>query len=394
MAEFGENRPRQKLLLLSAADTWASSVRDEIAIAGLVDVHCAQSAVDAVRRLAAANNPFSHLLVEPSYAGDLMQVLTELTAGEPGSTTALILLGGNAVRPPMANPLRTRTVTTKRPGWLARVLDQEFGSEDAEPSAMRTTTADLRDALAQGRLTAHYQPVVRMSDRMPLGLEVLARLESPFDGILPPDIFVPQIEAAGLGWELTEAVARRAFEDWGDGRLAALGLSIALNFPLDVLLMPSALSWLDAQRELAGIPAASIVIELTESQPIGEVAGLRLAIRKLRDLGYQLAIDDVGPNIRDYRALLSLDFTILKLDKNLVQDSPDSGSAGDFLAATIAAARRAGLEIVGEGIQNKAIWDRMAALGVDQAQGFMVARPLPAKAVELWLTDWCANHMN
>ena len=295
--------------------------------------------------------------------------------------------------PPWPTPARTRIVTTKRTGWLARVLDAEFGSSAGEDTHPRASVSDMKDALTQGRLTAHYQPVVRISDRRPLGLEVLARLQSPLDGILPPDLFVPLIEAAGLGWELTEAVTRRAFEDWGEGRLAALGLTLALNFPLDVLQMPSALAWVDAQRELSGIPASSIVIELTESQPLGELEILRTSVTRLRGLGYNLAIDDVGPNIRDYRALLNLDFTILKLDKNLVQDAPESSATREFLANTIAAARKAGLEIVAEGVQSRPIWDRMAALGVDQAQGYMVGRPLPAKAVELWLADWCANHM-
>ncbi len=134
------------------------------------------------------------------------------------------------------------------------------------------------------------------------------------------------------------------------------------------------------------------MIELTESQPITELARLGHATECLRALGYGLAIDDVGPNIRDYRALLTLSFTSLKLDRHLVADAMTNDADRVFLLRTLDAARAAGLRIVAEGIQDTATWDGMAAWGVDQAQGFLVGRPLPADAVRPWLSDWRERH--
>ena len=121
------------------------------------------------------------------------------------------------------------------------------------PAQRPVPLPELREALAAARIRTRYQPIVRMRDRTLVAMEVLARLEHPIRGIVAPDLFVPQYEAAGLAWPLTEAVVRRAFAEWTDARLDRLGVSLALNFPLDVLLIPSALRWLDEQRQDAGI---------------------------------------------------------------------------------------------------------------------------------------------
>jgi EAL domain-containing protein (putative c-di-GMP-specific phosphodiesterase class I) len=380
------------LLLLSGSAARSCAVTEAARAMGISHLHATDNAQEAVVRLAGGFPPVSHLLIDADCASPLLPQLVDLTAGESPHGIAMVVLGD-------AGPLRTSrsaaamtfVAESALPGrsWLARVLasDQGRGAGGQE----RLSLSELRSALNGARIQTRYQPIVRMSDGHPIGLEVLARLEHPTRGILQPDLFVPQIEEAGLAWPLTEAVVRRAFEDWGRGRLASFGLTLALNFPLDVLLIPEALTWLEARRAEAEIPSESLVIELTESRPVTEIARLRHAIATLRNLGYGLAIDDVGPEIRDHNALLDLQFTTLKLDKDLVRESPDSPSAAAFLDRTIAAARAAKLVIVAEGVEDAEIWARMRARGVDQAQGFLVARPLPAAAVPLWHRDWCAR---
>jgi EAL domain-containing protein (putative c-di-GMP-specific phosphodiesterase class I) len=107
-----------------------------------------------------------------------------------------------------------------------------------------------------------------------------------------------------------------------------------------------------------------------------------------RRCGYGLAIDDVGPQLRDHHSLLDLQFTMLKLDKELVVDSATMPDVRDFLTETITSARAADLTIVAEGVENPELWKRMRDLGVDQAQGYLIARPLLATTVPLWYHDW------
>ena len=253
---------------------------------------------------------------------------------------------------------------------------------------------ELLLALEQNRISARYQPVVRMSDRVPVALEVLARLEHPSRGTVPPDLFVPQMEDAGLAWPLTQAVVRRAFGEWQAGPLRALGLSLALNVPLDVMLFPEALDWLDQACGSASIPRPMITIELTESQPLRQLDQLRAAAGRLRASGYALAIDDVGPAVRDHRELLDFAFSVLKLDKDLVRGSATDPAANDFLLQSIAAARAARLTIIAEGVEDEAVWDRMASLGIELAQGYLIAKPLAAEDVPAWYRAWrgAASH--
>lgn len=256
----------------------------------------------------------------------------------------------------------------------------------APPAPLGET--DLRAALADARIQALYQPIVRISDCRPVGLEVLARLDHPERGFLTASLFVPTMECAGLARPLTEAVIRRAFTDWGGGRLDGPDLTLAINLPLDVLLIPEMLGWLDDERTAAGIPAERIVIELTESQPLDRLAELAIATARLRARGYGLAIDDVGPNIRDHTPLLDLPFTVLKLDKDLVQESRGNAATAIFLAATLRSAAAASLTVIAEGVEDTETWAHMAACGVHHCQGYLVSHPLSAEAIAPWLASW------
>ena len=247
---------------------------------------------------------------------------------------------------------------------------------------------EIQAALASAMIETRYQPIVRLADRTPVGFEALARLNHPARGTVLPEAFIPQIEDAGLGGQLTDLVITCAFADMTGPYLAPLGLSMSLNFPLDVLLGTDALARLEDQRQAAGIAVGRVIIELTETQPVRDLAALRGAVERVRCAGYQVVIDDVGPAVAGLDALLDLPFTGIKLDKELVLRLE---AAPDVLAAVeraIGSAKSRGLTVVAEGIEHIALWHRLHALGVDQAQGFLVAHPLPAVAVPVWLKSW------
>ena len=247
---------------------------------------------------------------------------------------------------------------------------------------------ELRAALAAGLLEMRYQPIVRLDTGAPVGLEALARLNHPVLGIMLPGLFVPQIEDAGLAAELTDRVAGTAFADMAGEALAPLGLRIGVNLPLDVLLVPAALERLDAQRRAAGLEPAQIAIELTESQPVTDLARLRRATERVRAAGYRAVIDDIAPSVPLIAELMDLPFTGLKLDKGLVQAVPESQAARGFVSGTIAAAVARGLTVTAEGVEDRATWYRMRAMGAHGAQGFLVARPLMAAEVPGWMAGW------
>jgi EAL domain-containing protein (putative c-di-GMP-specific phosphodiesterase class I) len=248
--------------------------------------------------------------------------------------------------------------------------------------------SELHSALTGTMIETRYQPIVRLDDRRPVAVEVLARMNHPARGTLLPHLFVPQMEDAGLAPALTEIVTRRAFADMASPSLARHELEIALNFPLDVLLVPQAMALLDAQRKEVQIRPEQIIIELTESRPVEDVAGLRTALERLRAAGYGVVIDDLQPDTPQLQALLDLPFTGLKLDKDLVQLTADDAESCDFARGVIKVAKSRGLTVTAEGVEDQATWDRLANLGIDMAQGFLIARPMLAVAVPVWLRRW------
>jgi EAL domain-containing protein (putative c-di-GMP-specific phosphodiesterase class I) len=248
--------------------------------------------------------------------------------------------------------------------------------------------SEIHASLTGVMIETRYQPIVRLADRKPVAVEVLARMNHPARGTLLPHLFVPQMEDAGLAPALTEAVTRRAFADLTSPSLVPYGLEIALNFPLDVLLVPQAMVLLDAQRRIVGIEAEQVIIELTESRPVEDVPGLRRAIERLRAAGYGVVIDDIQPTVPQLQALMELPFTGVKLDKDLVQLLADDAGLRDFTVGIVSSAKSRGLTVTAEGVDDVAAWDRLVGLGVDMAQGFLIARPLLAVAVPVWLRRW------
>ena len=274
------------------------------------------------------------------------------------------------------------------PAVIPRSVAEALMATSLLPSGPAMDLTELRAALTGAMIETRYQPIVRVTDRRPVGLEALARLNHPERGQLSPDRFVPQIEGAGLAGELTSVVSAIAFADLAGPFLSGRGLRMSVNFPLDVLLHPAALDRLEEQRITAGLAADSIIIELTESRPVDDIPMLRRSLERLRGLGYGAAIDDVGPAVPHLAPLLELPFTSLKLDKVLVQDVLVSDEVRRFLDKTVGQAKAHGFTVVAEGVETDAVWNDMRDMGVDEIQGFLAARPLPVAGVPIWWNAW------
>ncbi len=367
-----------RLLLVSRKSSWAWAVRVAGQQVGGTVSEC--DARNALTQLAGVSNHYSHLLVDDGDADGLTTALADLTTEIAGPETDMLLLG----RPERRRPY-LRVIRTAQPAAVHEAL---MTTTPRNRSDCAIDLADLRAALDGAMIETRYQPIIRMADRQPVGLEALARLAHPTLGTLLPDQFVPQMEDAGLAARLTERVSAQVFADLASEALAATGLRISVNFPLDVLLHPASLARLEQQRVAAGIPAHRIIIELTESQPVKDLAALRQSVEHLRLLGYGVAIDDVGPAVPRLRPMLDLPFTSVKLDKDLVKQVDVSPDIKGFLADTVLDARQRGISVVAEEVETQAIWDTMLEMGTDYAQGFLAARPLPLVAVPIWLEAW------
>jgi EAL domain-containing protein (putative c-di-GMP-specific phosphodiesterase class I) len=370
--------PDINLLLVSRNPEWSRAVRSATEVLGHGDVSTC-GARDALAKLAGAASHYSHLLVDRNDADGLLAELAGLATEVAEPDTDMLVLGtADGMHP------HIRFILTATPLSVLEAL------METTPPRRRLVMelAELRAAMTGAMIENRYQPIVRAADRRPVGLEALVRLNHPQQGTIPPDAFVPQIEHAGLSADLTTIVCARAFADLAGPVLAPLNLRVSVNFPLDVVLSMPALETLERQRKAAGLHASQIIIELTESRPVDDIPRLRRAMDRLRAFGYGIAIDDVGPAVPQVAPLLDLPFTSLKLDKEMVKHVVASDHARSFLGAVTMQAKARGFTVTAEGVETEEIWDHMAALGVDEMQGFLAARPLPVGAVPVWWDAW------
>jgi EAL domain-containing protein (putative c-di-GMP-specific phosphodiesterase class I) len=384
MTDTAPSASSLNLLLLIEDPSWRDAIKRALAKLGYGQTTAAVSPIDALYRLVSPTNKFSHLLVQPSAAAGMMDDLVGMTAGEAGSPTILVLLG-NSPRPMPGY----RMVPAPKPRALVDVLTTMPDRSRAKPRP-QLSAADIMEALDSGYVDCRFQPIVRMADARPVGLEALARLHHPTHGTFGPHLFIPQVESAGLSLKLTEAVARSAMTAMGAAFLEYHDLFLTINMPLDVVLHPETMSRIEAYRMMTGIPPERILIELTESRPVWDIPVLAAALARWQMAGYRIAIDDLGPSMVNQTELFELPFHTVKLDKDIVLQSQVDRLAERYLQRTVANAQSRPLSIIAEGIEDEALWIRMRDMGVDQAQGFLVARALPASALPIWLDAWNA----
>jgi diguanylate cyclase (GGDEF)-like protein len=241
------------------------------------------------------------------------------------------------------------------------------------------TELDLRWALERDELALVYQPVVELGSRRPVGVEALVRWNHPTRGLVTPDAFIPIAEETGLILPLGDWVLRqvaRELEGWKPAR----PLSVAVNLSVRQLRDPGLLRTLARMAPPPSSPVR-LRLEITESALMEDPEASARLLRQIHSLGITLAIDDFGTGYSSLAYLLRLPLDALKIDRAFVRDLETRGESRQMVAAITELAHELDLEVVAEGVETEAQLEHLAALGVDQAQGFLFARPLPQAAV-------------
>ena len=237
---------------------------------------------------------------------------------------------------------------------------------------------DLRRALARGELDVAYQPIIAVDTGRILGAEALARWKR--DGVaVPPDVFIPAAEEAGLIVELGDRVLARVASDATALRGAVDGpFLMTVNISARQLREPTFVD--SVRRAVEAMDGITLVLEITERQGIDLDPGVLARMDAICAAGAQLAIDDFGVGFSSISYLHDLPVHYLKADASLSQDIDTDERARALLRSVIAMGRTLGLRLVVEGIETET---QLAALGDDDsadlcAQGYLMYRPMPA----------------
>lgn len=327
---------------------------------------------------------FVRHLVELRYAGSLVLISGEdermlLAASKLVQAHSINVLG-HLHKPVLPEALaRLLENWTPSTGGLARTQRDAYGADA------------VRAAIANGELVNFYQPKVNVGDGRLVGVETLVRWRHPRDGMVFPDQFIGVAEAHGLIDELTRVVLRDALAQsraWHD---AGLPLKVAINVSMDNLAALNFADFVAGEAAAAGVSPADIVLEVTESRLMADLRVPLEILTRLRLKRFRLSIDDFGTGHSSLAQLRDIPFDELKIDRSFVHRAYADPTLRAIFESNLSLARQLGIEVVAEGVEDRADWDFLRHAGCDMTQGYFIARPMPAAELPAWMASWEAR---
>lgn len=247
----------------------------------------------------------------------------------------------------------------------------------------------LRGALQRGELVLYYQPQVCMADGSLCGVEALLRWRHPEFGMVMPADFIPLAEDIGLIVPIGEWVIHQACmqaKAWLDMGLAPL--SVAVNVSGHQLAAGALVQTVEKALAQAGLPAAYLEIELTESVLMRDAETAMQQIDALRKLGVRVSLDDFGTGYSSLGYLSRFTLDKLKIDQCFVRNITTDTRSAAIARATIALAHGLGITVIAEGVETDDQLDYLRSAGCDEIQGYLIGHPLPAnQLLELQLNQ-------
>jgi EAL domain-containing protein (putative c-di-GMP-specific phosphodiesterase class I) len=246
----------------------------------------------------------------------------------------------------------------------------------------------LRRAIHERELVLHYQPKFDLRTRRVVGVEALVRWSPPGKELVFPDAFIGVAERAGIMKPLTFAVldlALRQYREWYD---RGLRLPMAINLTASLLEDDDFLVQLVAALEVGSVSSSGISLELTESVVMAKPDRTQHILKRLSAVGFQLAIDDFGTGYSSLAYLGRLPVDEIKIDRSFVLKMSTSDGDRTIVRASIDLAHKFGKRVVAEGVEDTTTLHLLEEMGCDQAQGYLISRPLPAELLARWLENW------
>ena len=246
--------------------------------------------------------------------------------------------------------------------------------------------AELREAIGAGQLVLHYQPVVRLPSGDVEGVEALVRWQHPERGLLGPGEFLPTAEEYELMDALTRWVLGEATRRAAEWERMGLPLLVGVNVSASTLATGTLVDDVAEAIAASGAAPELMVVELTETTVAEDPERVAAQFAALRVSGVEVVIDDFGTGFSSLGQLVNIPAGGLKIDRSLVDSAPGRRSqSAAAIAAVVALGRACGMRVLAEGVETAEQLALAAELGCSLAQGFHIARPMPAEEVASWV---------
>jgi diguanylate cyclase (GGDEF)-like protein len=255
---------------------------------------------------------------------------------------------------------------------------------DLNDPSLLSLMGELREALTDGQIDIEVEPVMDLLAGRLVAAEALVRWHHPTRGTLRPGSFLPLAERNGLIVPLTDLVLERAVSAAARWSAAGLGLGISVNLSARSLLdqtLPGTVA--DLLRRYA-LPAHLLTLEITESIVISDADRAIGLLAELRALGVRLALDDFGTGYSSLTYLSALPIQQLKIDRSFVTKIMESERDSAIVTSLIDLAHHLGLQVIAEGIEDRAVSDRLRRLGCEYGQGYYFSTSMAPDHLPRW----------
>ena len=263
--------------------------------------------------------------------------------------------------------------------------------ERAHAAIRPLTAADLEQAIANGELVVHYQPIIRrFADNTwdVAAVEALLRWNHPIRGLLTPDSFLSMGEAGGLSRAMTDFVLQRGIEQLKGWEAMRLRMGLRINVAATLISDIGFPDRLEAMLVEQSLDAEMLALEITETAMLEQTPDAFDILTRLRIKNIGLAIDDFGIGYSSLTQLFRMPFNEMKIDRSLVNKIIEAKEASIMVDALVSLAHKLNLVVCAEGVENQATLDALGRFGCDFAQGYHISPPVPAAEIPKIIARW------
>ena len=246
----------------------------------------------------------------------------------------------------------------------------------------------ILQGLQKKQFEPFFQPKVDMASGRLVGAEALARWRHPEHGLVAPYAFIPLLEQSKNIDELTFVMLAAAAVACRTWRERSMELTVSVNLSLASLTDTMLADRITHVVRTARLDPRHMMLEITESAAMTEVAYALENLARLRMRGFGLSIDDYGTGYSSMQQLTRIPFTELKIDQSFVTDCVANKATRAIIESSVGMARNMGIKSVGEGVESQADWDALKATGCNVAQGYFIAKPMDGSS----FLDFCATY--
>ncbi len=330
--------------------------------------------IEFIRHLASCS-PHTALIISSSMDQPLIRTVKDMAA-----SNGLQVLGS------LPKPIVLERLKALFSQYLAQQPQQiDTNSQDHEPDL---TEASLKNAIQADQFKLFYQPKVQLKTGELSSVEALVRWIHPQAGLISPGQFIPLMESNRLIDSLTLTLIDQALNQISTWQQQGRAIPVSVNISpvsLDNMQLPDQIL---AKTSSFSIDPNLLILEITESGVIDNMANALATLARLKLNGFILSIDDFGIGYSSMQQLKRIPFSELKIDRSFVHNMHNDETLRAITEANICLAHDLGMKTVAEGVENAKDWHLLTSLDCDMAQGFLIGKPMPPSELTEWEKEW------